>query len=167
MCGPRRWRKTWTRSLPTRSRLARCRWCVPSCPTRNPWIALVFSRTPSAEEKRDCLAYWRDAIPLVKTAPAPSKPPLEVRRCRCPHPRPGRCLPRPAQLQRVRLCLLKLQLTSLRSVAVTSSRPRPPAATARVRVSQSSLSGAGVYPFNWRKTRHAPRAARLLPSMNG
>jgi hypothetical protein len=43
-------------------------------------FALVFSRAPSAEEKRDCLAHWRETIPLVKTAPAPSKPPLEVRR---------------------------------------------------------------------------------------
>jgi hypothetical protein len=43
-------------------------------------FALVFSRPPSAEEKRDCLAHWRDTIPLVQTAPAASKPPLEVRR---------------------------------------------------------------------------------------
>jgi len=43
-------------------------------------FALVYSRAPSAEEKRDCLAHWRDTIPLVQAAPAPSKPPLEVRR---------------------------------------------------------------------------------------
>lgn len=43
-------------------------------------FALVFSRAPKAEEKRDCLAHWRDTIPLVQTAPAPSRPPLEVRR---------------------------------------------------------------------------------------
>ena len=43
-------------------------------------FALVFSRAPNAEEKRDCLAHWRDTIPLVQTAPASSRPPLEVRR---------------------------------------------------------------------------------------
>jgi hypothetical protein len=43
-------------------------------------FALVFSRAPSAQEKRDCLAHWRETIPLVETAPAPAKPPLEVRR---------------------------------------------------------------------------------------
>ena len=43
-------------------------------------FALVFSRAPSAEEKRDCLAHWRDTIPLVQTPPASTKPPLEVRR---------------------------------------------------------------------------------------
>jgi hypothetical protein len=43
-------------------------------------FTLVFSRAPSAEEKRDCLAHWRETITLVKTAPAPVKPPLEVRR---------------------------------------------------------------------------------------
>lgn len=43
-------------------------------------FALVFSRAPSAEEKGDCLAHWRETIPLVQTAPAASKPPLEVRR---------------------------------------------------------------------------------------
>lgn len=43
-------------------------------------FALVFSRGPSAEEKRGCLAHWRETIPLVQTAPAPAKPPLEVRR---------------------------------------------------------------------------------------
>ena len=43
-------------------------------------FALVFSRAPSTQEKRDCLAHWRETIPLVQTAPAPAKPPLEVRR---------------------------------------------------------------------------------------
>jgi mono/diheme cytochrome c family protein len=43
-------------------------------------FALVFSRAPSTEEKRDCLAHWRDTIPLVQTRPASTKPPLEVRR---------------------------------------------------------------------------------------
>lgn len=43
-------------------------------------FALVFSRPPSAEEKRDCLAHWRETIPLVQTAPEPAKPLLEVRR---------------------------------------------------------------------------------------
>ena len=43
-------------------------------------FALVFSRKPSAQEKRDCLAHWGETIPLVQTAPAPAKPPLEVRR---------------------------------------------------------------------------------------
>jgi len=43
-------------------------------------FALVFSRAPSAQEKRDCLAHWEETIPLVQTAPAPAKPPLEVRR---------------------------------------------------------------------------------------
>jgi hypothetical protein len=43
-------------------------------------FAIVFSRGPSAEEKRGCLAHWRETIPLVQTAPAPAKPPLEVRR---------------------------------------------------------------------------------------
>ena len=43
-------------------------------------FAIVFSRAPGAEEKRDCLAHWRDTIALVQTAPAPAKPPLEVRR---------------------------------------------------------------------------------------
>jgi hypothetical protein len=43
-------------------------------------FVLVFSRTPNADEKRNCLAHWRDTIPLVQTAPAPGKPPLEVRR---------------------------------------------------------------------------------------
>jgi hypothetical protein len=43
-------------------------------------FALVFSRGPSAQEKRECLAHWRETIPLVQTAPAPAKPPLEVRR---------------------------------------------------------------------------------------
>jgi hypothetical protein len=45
------------------------------------WLfALVLSRAPNADEKRDCLAHWRDTIPLVQTAPGPSRPPLEVRR---------------------------------------------------------------------------------------
>jgi hypothetical protein len=43
-------------------------------------FAIVFSRGPSAEEKRGSLAHWRETIPLVQTAPAPAKPPLEVRR---------------------------------------------------------------------------------------
>ena len=43
-------------------------------------FALVFSRAPNAEEKLDCLAHWQDTIPLVQTAPAPARPPLEVRR---------------------------------------------------------------------------------------
>jgi hypothetical protein len=43
-------------------------------------FALVLSRVPSAEEKRDCLAHWRETTPRVQTAPAPAKPPLEVRR---------------------------------------------------------------------------------------
>jgi hypothetical protein len=43
-------------------------------------FALVFSRAPSAAEKRDCLAHWRKTIPLVHTAPVPSTPPLEVSR---------------------------------------------------------------------------------------
>jgi hypothetical protein len=43
-------------------------------------FALVFSRAPSAEQKRDCLAHWRETTPLVQTAPARLKPPLEVRR---------------------------------------------------------------------------------------
>jgi hypothetical protein len=40
----------------------------------------VLSRAPSAEEKRDCLAHWRETTPRVQTAPATAKPPLEVRR---------------------------------------------------------------------------------------
>jgi hypothetical protein len=43
-------------------------------------FALVFSRMPSAEEKRDSLTHWRETIPLVQTAPAHAKPRLEVRR---------------------------------------------------------------------------------------
>jgi hypothetical protein len=43
-------------------------------------FTLVFSRAPSAQEKRDCLAHWQETIPLVQTAPAPAQPPLEVRR---------------------------------------------------------------------------------------
>jgi hypothetical protein len=40
----------------------------------------VLSRAPSAEEKRACLAHWRENTPLVQAAPVQSKPPLEVRR---------------------------------------------------------------------------------------
>jgi hypothetical protein len=43
-------------------------------------FGLVFSRAPSVEEKRDCLAHWRDALPLVQAAPPSAQPPLEVRR---------------------------------------------------------------------------------------
>lgn len=43
-------------------------------------FALVFSRAPRTEEKRDCLAHWRDTMALAQIAPAPAKPPLEVRR---------------------------------------------------------------------------------------
>jgi len=43
-------------------------------------FAVLFSRAPRAEEKRDCLAHWRETIPLVQTAPAGTRPPLEVRR---------------------------------------------------------------------------------------
>jgi mono/diheme cytochrome c family protein len=43
-------------------------------------FALVFSRAPSVEEKRDCLTHWRDALPLVQAAPPSARPPLEVRR---------------------------------------------------------------------------------------
>lgn len=43
-------------------------------------FALVFSRAPSAEERRDCLDHWRSALPLVRTPPPLVRPPLEVRR---------------------------------------------------------------------------------------
>jgi mono/diheme cytochrome c family protein len=44
-------------------------------------FALVFSRAPSAEEERDCLAHWRDIEALLGNEKPPTqKPPLEVRR---------------------------------------------------------------------------------------
>ena len=44
-------------------------------------FALVFSRAPSAEEERDCLAHWRDIEALIGNEKPPTqKPPLEVRR---------------------------------------------------------------------------------------
>jgi hypothetical protein len=44
-------------------------------------FALVFSRAPSAEEERDCLAHWRDIGALLGNEKPPTqKPPLEVRR---------------------------------------------------------------------------------------
>lgn len=43
-------------------------------------FALVFSRAPSTEERRDCLDHWRSALPLVRTHPPHVRPPLEVRR---------------------------------------------------------------------------------------
>lgn len=43
-------------------------------------FALVFSRAPSAEQRRDCLDHWRSALPLVRTPPPLVRPPLEVRR---------------------------------------------------------------------------------------
>ena len=41
----------------------------------------MFSRAPSAEEERECLAHWRDIEALIGNEKLPTqKPPLEVRR---------------------------------------------------------------------------------------
>lgn len=56
---------------------------------------------------------------------------------------------------------------SFRNHCVVSSRSISPAATAKVSSSHSGPSAFGPMPFNRRKTIQAPRAARLLPSING
>ena len=56
---------------------------------------------------------------------------------------------------------------SFRSRCVASSRSIALAATAKVNSSHSGPSALDSIPFKRRKTRHAPSAARLLPSMNG
>jgi hypothetical protein len=43
-------------------------------------FGLVFPRSPNESELTQCLAHWREMLPLVHEAPARYQPPLRVRR---------------------------------------------------------------------------------------
>jgi hypothetical protein len=59
------------------------------------------------------------------------------------------------------------QSTKVRRRRVVCSRSRWPVATESTRSSHSGPSGCGERWFRRRKTRHAPKAARLFPSTKG